>query len=230
MTTHYGYYGPYYYRDRDNYGHDTQDAYYGGDLYLVSPHDEDDLIISLEDMKKHLRVDFDDDDDTIEGLILGMTSFLSGKDGYLGRALLDSTWELRMRWFPCNPIRLPLPPLIEVTAINYFDKDGNAQTFDMNDCTIKGVGGKGEVWLNNGVSWPVVQPINPEAVVVQFRAGYVDSSVSPPANKVPPAILAAIKLHVGTLYENRETVVVGTNVMRLPDSAEMLLSGFKEYR
>lgn len=201
-------------------------------LYLVTAHDyESDPIVTVDDLKDHLRVDFPDEDDLIEGIGLAVTSYLDGWNGHLKRALLDQTWDMKLSAFPCGPIEIPLPPLIEVESIRYVDSDGATQTFDLDDCHITGIGGDGgKIYLVDGASWPTLGAGWPEPVTVRFRAGYLDTSVSPAVNNVPKSIVAAIKLTVGNLYENRESNVVGTVVTRLPDGVEMLLSGNLKYR
>lgn len=199
-------------------------------LTLVTPHDEDDLIVPLDDMKTHLRVDFDEDDAYIEGLIAGVTDYLDGPDGYLKRALLDQTWDLKLASFPPSFIEVPLPPLIEVESISYYDSDDALQSIDLDDCHVTGIGNSGKIYMADNASWPTVSTSRPEPIVVRYRAGYIDSSVSPPTNAVPRAIIAAVKLLVGTLYENRENTVVGTITSELPDGVKILLSGKKVYR
>lgn len=58
---------------------------------------------------------------------------------------------------------------------------------------------------------------------------YAPSTDSPPdlrAN-VPAPIKAAILLMLGTLYENRETIVIGQSAVTLPWAAEALLAPFR---
>src|SRR6185369_8190715 len=101
------------------------DAEPSSSLYLIAAPES--AVVSLDDMKEHLRVDADntDDDDVIDAFTAATTQHLDGRDGLLGRALIDQTWELRLSWFPCyGLLRLPLPPLIEVVSVKYIDADG----------------------------------------------------------------------------------------------------------
>src|SRR5690606_35307910 len=68
-------------------------------------------VVTMGEAKRHLRVDHDDDDALIGGMIAGVVEHLdpAGK-GWLGRALQPQTWELRLDAFPCGPITLPYPP------------------------------------------------------------------------------------------------------------------------
>jgi hypothetical protein len=54
-------------------------------------------------------------------------------------------------------------------------------------------------------------------VIVKFDCGYGGQSA------VPATLKEAMKLLIGTWYENRESVVVGTIVAKLPDAVESLL-------
>lgn len=47
--------------------------------------------------------------------------------------------------------------------------------------------------------------------------------MSPPETNVPGPIKAAIKLMTGTLYQNREQVIIGQTAIEMPWAAEALL-------
>lgn len=193
-------------------------------LYLITPPA---AVVSQTEMKAHLRVDDDDNNETIDAVTAAATLHLDGRDGCLGRALADQTWELRLSWFPgCGFVRIPLPPLIEVLSIKYIDAHDAEQTFDPVNYLVVGEGDRGRVFLRSGKSWPVLGAGQPEGVKIRFRAGYVDGSVSPPAAAVPAPIIAAIKLLTATLYENRESVVIGQTAIELPWAAKALLQPY----
>jgi len=63
---------------------------------------------------------------------------------------------------------------------------------------------------------------------MRYRAGYVaDAEASPLVAAVPDDIKAAILLSVGTLYAQRETIVIGQAVSALPWSAEQMLRPYR---
>ncbi len=179
--------------------------------------------LTLTEVKQHLRVNFDDDDGLIELYIAAATAHVDGKDGFLGRALIDQTWELTVDAFPTNEIKIPLPPLIEVVSVIYDDGNGDAQTMDAASYVVDNVSEPGWIVPVGGTgTWPTpFDGIN--AVRVRYRAGYVDLSDSPAVGFVPPDIKAALLMMIGTLYANRETVVVGQTVANIPLAAEQLL-------
>jgi len=177
--------------------------------------------ISLVEAKAHLRVTESDDDTLIEALVKSVTDFVEGPYGFLARALVDQTWQLTLDAFPTNEIQIPLPPLIAVTSIVYDDTDGTPQTFSTGSYTVDAESQPGWV-VPDDSGWPdTFDGIN--AVRITYRAGYVDNSFSPPEGEIPGDIRAALLLHLGSLYENRENVVVGTIVSPLPFGAEVLL-------
>lgn len=194
-------------------------------LYLIDP--PEGAVVSVEDMKAHLRIDSTDDDDLVETMTAAVTQHLDGRDGKLGRARLEQTWELRLEWFP-QIVRIPLPPLIAVEAIEYLDDDGARQPFLSTRYVVSGEGGRGQVRLLRGQCWPRLACDRPEPAIVRFRAGYLDGN-SPPQANVPAPIVAAIKLMTGTLYANREHVVLGTTAIEIPWAAEALLAPYRVY-
>lgn len=177
--------------------------------------------ITLAEGKAHLRVDYTDDDDMIEELIKSATDYCDGPTGFLGRALIEQTWELVLDAFPDDDeeIKIPMPPLIEVESVKYDDAAGDEQTMSTADYTVDNVSEPG--WVLPVGSWPsTFDGVN--AVRIRFRCGYLDSS-SPPVENVPGSIKAAIKLILGNLYANRETIILGQTVYEIPLTAERLL-------
>ena len=178
--------------------------------------------VTLAEAKAHLVVDHSDDDTLIQAYINAATGYCDGPHGFLGRALVDQTWELVLDEFPVNEIRIPLPPLISVVHVKYDDAAGVEQTVSSSTYTVDNVSEPGWILPASSGMWPsTFDGIN--AVRVRFRAGYIDATVSPVLMAVPPDIRAAILLYVGTLYNGRETEVVGSSVAPMPWSAEQLL-------
>lgn len=177
-------------------------------LRLITPAETDP--ITLVEAKAHLRVT-DTDDDTLIGALI--TAATRHAEAFTGRAFIDQTWELVLDEFPTNEIELSKPPLIEVVSVVYDDGDGNEQTISANEYTVDGVSEPG--WVLPVDSWPTVfDGIN--SVRIRFRAGYLDTGVSPAVEKVPADIKHAILLEIGSFYAQRETLVVGQTVANIP--------------
>lgn len=184
--------------------------------------------ITLVDAKKHLRVDHSDDDTQIN---LFITAARSHVERWCGRALITQTWEMTIDAFPggilsCTPtlctrpsattpeIKIPLPPLQQIVSIKYFNPSGDETTLPDTEYTADTVSQPG--WVVPNSSWPsTLDAIN--VVTIQFVAGYGDA----PAD-IPADIRAAILLHLGTFYAQRESVVIGQIVQMLPITQDLL--------
>lgn len=190
-------------------------------LYLIEGPVSTD-VLPLADMKAWLRVDFSDDDVLIQGMIDGAIQHLDGRDGWLNRALGPQTWELRLDEFCFPEIMIPLPPLISVDSVKYYDDAGAEQTLSPTAYQVSGVGGrnKGSVSLRYGSRWPTTDRRR-EAISIRFQAGYDDE----PA--VPAPIITSLKRIVASMYETREAVVIGQTVVKLPGGVESNLAPYR---
>lgn len=178
------------------------------------------LPVSIDELKAHSRITFTDDDAVVE---IYLRAAVNHAERFTGRAFIDQTWDYYADAFPLDdkPIDLPKPPLIEVSGVYYRATSGDETEFSSSNYLVDDAAHKARVALAYGQSWPTIQE-RVNAVRVRFRAGYLDVS-SPEESAVPVDIKAAIMLTAGTLYQNRESVVVGASVVTLPFGAQELL-------
>lgn len=71
-------------------------------------------VVTLPELKAHLRVDGTDDDDLIEALEKAAVSHLEGWRGILGRCIKRQTWLVE--YDTAGAWRLPFPDVLEVSA------------------------------------------------------------------------------------------------------------------
>jgi hypothetical protein len=109
----------------------------------------------------------------------------------------------------------------------YLDGNGDEQQVQDSTYTVDDVDEPAGIVPVNGI-WPIAGCF-PNAVRVRFTAGYVDATNSPATDNVPAPIKAAIKLLVGDLYANRETMLTGQRAaaVTLPWAAEQLLRPYR---
>jgi uncharacterized phiE125 gp8 family phage protein len=183
-----------------------------------------DPVISLEEAKKHCRVDHADDDVYIEALVGAAIAHLDGYAGILGRCLVTQKWQVSLTCWPSDRcIRLPFPDVSAVT-VKYSDGGNAEQTLDQAaNWDIYHDARGGFVYLKNAFSGPTLYDDRLDAVRIEVEAGFGDPE------DVPEAIKAAIKLMVGSLYENREDVIVGQSlfVASLPFGVDVLLAPWR---
>ncbi len=181
--------------------------------------------VTLAEVKGHIRVDHDNDDTAIAAYIKTATQSLDGRDGLLGRCLITQSWTLTLDSF-ASEIIIPLPPCQSIGAITYVDPDGATQTLAPAAYQAFGLGDDhgARVRPAHGTSWPATRN-QPGAVTITFTAGFGDGP-----EDIPEPIRTAIKMHVGHLYEHRESVTIGTGfITETPDGPEDLVRNFRSW-
>lgn len=177
-------------------------------------------VVTLEEAKAQLRVDFGDDDALITSLIAAVQGNIDGPDGWLGRAIGVQTLEMRLSSFcgrdGSSCIQLRCPPVTAPVSVKYIDADGVEKTADSDQYRLVG---DDMIAPAYNVSWPSARRDH-ESVRIRYTAGYAS---------VPPPIKAAILLHVGHLYANREAVSLENFVTELPLGVQWLLSPFRRW-
>lgn len=159
--------------------------------------------VTLDEAKAHLRVEVADDDTLITALIAAATDHLDGYTGILGRCIVNQQWRQDFAFW--SPLRLPFPN-VSAVSIAYLDADGVEQTVAAADHRLIDAVRGPEVYFRPGWASPALEHGSRGPVSVAFTAGYGMAA------DVPASIKAAILLHVGSLYENREDFVVGATV------------------
>lgn len=145
-----------------------------------------------------------------------------------GRALLTQTWDMYLDDWPANGvIKLPKPPLVSVTHIKYTDSDDTESTFSADYYSVDTNSVPGRIVLDYGESWPTDTLATNNPITIRFVAGYGADSTS-----VPDPILHAMKLLVGSWFENRESLLVGPaglEIMEVPMGFRALLANYTDY-
>ena len=179
--------------------------------------------VSTSEAKSHLRVDTTADDTYIGTLI---TVARQNVESHLRRARISKSWEVVLDAFPAGVIRLPKPPLTSVTSIKYTDDEGNESTYSSANYVVDSDTEPGRVVLKSGATWPAVTLAAANGVRVRYVAGYGAAG-----SNVPQAIRQAILLVIGSLYENREDVLVaqGVSIGVLPFGVVALLAPYRIY-
>lgn len=160
--------------------------------------------ITLAQAKQHLKMDgIDDDDDLITALI---ASARETAERITGRDLVRRQWALALDGFPPGRI-IPLPkaPVSSVESVTYVDTDGATQTLSTDVYGAALDWTSAHLYLKFNQQWPTAR-VQFAAVTVNFTSGYpYDADASPVDERenIPPGIIAAIKIILRDLYDQR---------------------------
>lgn len=202
-------------------------------LKLIKP--PEGAALTLEEAKRHLRVERDDENDDIDRLIAVASE---RAEDFLNRKLMTQTWMIswdrgEYLWVDSRGVvKLPFPPLQAVDSIKYTDAAGVEQTIDPAYYQVDIVSEPGRIAPAAGMVgiWPWLMPsllpIAPalSAIRVQFKCGYSEN------NPMPLKIKQAMLLMLGHFYENREAVLAGLRAaaIEIPLGAESLMWASRE--
>lgn len=179
-------------------------------------------LFTLDEVKQHLRVDGDDEDDKIEAFIAAAIGYVDGWTGVLGRCLMEQTWVAYYPDFGCTRLRLPLRPITSITSLKYYDSSNVQQTWGASNYRLLTDYLSPYVTYAVNGSWPTSLVSREDAVSITFKSGYADAA------SVPTAIKQALLLIIGDWYENRENLILGPSAtIKIPVAAEHLLAPHK---
>lgn len=188
--------------------------------------------VSIEQVKKHCRIDSNADDELLTGYL---TAARVMAEGYLSRALLTQTllWTMRpSSELPRDRLRLhgtlelPRAPVQSILSVTTLDEWGNATTISPASLPVTPpaviLGYVADLTLEPATLW-----VGPETVLsggfaanqtklqhlqVSMVAGYGE------ADDVPSTVIQAIMMTTAFLYEHR-----GDSPAAMPDAATWLL-------
>lgn len=171
--------------------------------------------VTLVDMKAHLRVDGNEEDDLLRGYVVAARRLA---ETITKRRFITQTIRVDLDGFPDGEIVIHESPLQSVSSITYTDTSGNSQTLSSSLYQVNARTEPGRIAPAYQQIWPSTRCDDYNAVTVTAVVGY---GATP--DTVPQGIRLAIKLLAANFYENREPVAVGTVVNEIPLALEPLL-------
>ena len=161
--------------------------------------------LTLEDAKRHARIDGDDGNRTLIGFIAAARE---AAEDYLGRGLITQTWRFELdAW--ASTIELPMAaPLQSVTGITYVDVNGATQTLSSAVYTVDTSSWPGRVLLTNTQTWPTLGPGLQAKVKITYIVGYTTRDL------IPEAIKQGLRAYVAALDADRDGLAGGDLAMQ----------------
>ena len=173
--------------------------------------------ISLAEAKAFLRVDsdYDDDDSYITSLIGVATNVV---EQFTRRRLITQTYNIYYDEFPPF-MDLQVGNVASVTHVKYYDTDNTLQTLNTSQYDVDIRVKPGRIYQAEDGNFPDTYE-RANSVEVEFVVGSA-------ASDVEDAIKQAMFIVIGRYYENRQDVVMGTQVNELPLMVEHLLTPYR---
>ncbi len=175
-------------------------------------------VVATADLKDHLRIFHDSDDAAIAAIEAAAVRHFE-ETTY--RQLLTAEYTMTLPCFPDGggEILIPRSPLQSIEQIEIVEPDGDVVVMDAADYQVLTDREPGRVVAAYGTYWPATRR-QPDAVRISFTAGHGAAA------DVDVLIQHAIKLIVGTWFENREDLITGTIVTPVPRGADRIMTMF----
>ena len=175
--------------------------------------------LTLQEAKDHLRFTDSSEDTLISALIVAARQHI---ENLTGRALITQTLELQLDGFPATrKILLPSSPVQSVSSVKYYDTDGALQTWSSTEYQVVTSQIVPVIAPASGYDWPETDTDTLASVQVRYIAGFGNAAA------IPEPIKQAMRLLIGHLFTNRESVVVGTISQIVPKTVEHLISPYR---
>ena len=187
--------------------------------------------IDMDTAFRYLKGLSTDEDDLIESWIQAAAEYWEEQ---AGRSIMIGSGEFWLDGFPVErKIEIPRPPLVEVTAVEYLNADGDWTSFSdgaspetvyWQSRTPAGIYAR-RGWIEpiDGQSWPI--PLSQaSAVKISYRAGYASTP-----SAVPELIKATLLRLVASFDQFRSDVHLseGGRLDKVPFGVDQMIDPFK---
>lgn len=151
------------------------------------------LPFDLEAVKNALRIDSDEDDETLSGLV---ADAVRQCENITRRTIRGRKYRYSLPRFDETEIELPKPKAIAVESIRYRDAFGEIQVLDPSLYELDAASEPAVVYPADGESWPMTRARR-NAVEITYTAGYQDG------DEIPDCIFTAVCMYVSAIIEDR---------------------------
>ena len=169
-------------------------------------------LVDFQTVKDHLKLDDGDEDFLLQSYIAAASAWIDNPLGWLGRAILTQTLELRVADFT-DADCLPHGPISSIESVKYVTPAGIEETLPANAYRWDG-----HALITTG-SWPALRG-DAEGVRIRYVVG---------DDEAPAPVQQAALLLIGQWHANRASVVVGTIVNQMPFGVEALLQPYRKW-
>lgn len=169
--------------------------------------------LRLSEVKLHLRIDHDDEDELLNDLIKAARQYCEFS---CGQKLITQVWRQYESKFPTDgSLRLLLAPVQGIVAISAYDRDGNGQTLASSATHLHRSGSVAEIEFEQGFD-PAVAA---NGLEIDLQLGIGDLGVD-----IPDTLKRAILLLVAHWYEFRGAISPQQQPVSIPPGFDGLMA------
>ncbi len=170
--------------------------------------------VTLAEARAHLRLDTADEDALLTAFITAARAALEGETR---RAFVTQSWRLLLDDWPGVTVRLPLAPVVAVTAVTL---EG---TGALDPAHYETALAGDEPRLVAARAWPA--PLHSVAgIAIDFEAGYGAAAA------VPAPLKQAVLMLAAHWFEHREPVSLGGAPVEMPLAVAALVAPYRRIR
>ena len=174
-------------------------------------------IVSTADLKTHLRITFTDDDSYIKMLERAAVRMV---EEYTNRFLLPTECTQFGNCFSDLEILFKSPCDGDIDPVVSYRKDGSWSVISHSDIEYVY-----DLQPARCYAQPSFSPPGADDVFQAWKIFYTTGYKTIPV--IPEALIQAIKIIVGDLYENRQSVIVGKMVSEIPKTSTYLMNPYR---
>lgn len=145
-------------------------------------------VVTLAEVKDHLRIDGTDQDTYLGRLITVATALTENQTG---RALLRAVYRLDVDDF--RDVELPKPPFNAIDSVTYYDSAAQQQTLGASNYRIDAT--QEPAVIEFIADKPATNQDNPRPISITYSTGYANAAA------VPEMIKQYLLMVIGTIYD-----------------------------
>jgi uncharacterized phiE125 gp8 family phage protein len=174
--------------------------------------------VNLDEAKNHLRIDHDEDNDYIRDLV---RTARERAEQFCNRSFIQKKLALYLfEWAESVPLKPE--PVASIVSVEY-KNTSDVWTVYSNYSAEK----DNHVQLLTKPANMIEEKGYNAIIRITFNVGYVDTVDR--LLRVPQSVKQAILMMVRTMYDNREDVIRGMTINRVPENSEYLLGPYRIY-
>lgn len=175
--------------------------------------------ITLDEVKRHLRIETNDDDLYLESLIDCAITHLESVSGL---KLITQTWRQYLDKLPDdNTVRLAVYPVRAIISVVYFDANGDEQEVPNTQLELDRFSNPARLMVSS--SFSIASAFN--GIEIQIKAGFGNISID-----VPDSLLRALLILIAHNYEFRGAVPMGDIPASEPHGFRTLIAPFRRMK